>query len=638
MRDKLSIKRLEMINKEFNDTLNEMQRKYTDAHEFEEKVSVLYKLYMQNLLSFNLSDIPFEMSDYLIDSEIINMYDFSNTHANIDFKVFHIDYNAKYNFKGCNIRNIEELDTKFLIRNKESFDDNVVNQYSYLFALSTIEVGYIKINYINNEEGKNKVQELSKYLEDKIDLFYDISEINILNSSFNYNDGIVDVNIKSNVIDSFVNYLRTISDYYRELFFLINNFKEKEGYDLNCFKANILCDFNRYFKDRNHKVYDMYIMKYLYYQKDYKMLSDYLKNKNIEQVIDKHFEPLFNEIVNYYFDNISDNMLLQNKDLLSDLIYNFDLNLFLNNSIDDEQSKFDDEISDETIISILRDILKIIDQTGNLLELFDKKLNGKRIIFYKDKSDYPEYFKNDNEKINQSYYDPKEDVILCYDENSYNTVVTLVHEFIHMYSHSKGEDGNNAYFQEVPSIFFENIAKNYLSNTFLIDKDKFKITSRRKIINNFNSMWFNTLRNKLELLNTKRNRDLKFDDFYVHIDDGADDVTKELFNIFNFDNNSNKDDKYANHKEAFDNIDYIISAIFTNNFDLTTYDEKVNFSYILGTKISEICAKDDKYINLFLFIAQNIYNNAYDSNDLLQMIIKTVNSFENEESLEQKTK
>ena len=91
MRNKLDIGQLEMINKEFNDTLNEMQRKYTDAHEFEEKVSELYKLYMQNLLSFNLSDIPFEMSDYLIDSEIINMYDFSNTHANIDFKVFHID-------------------------------------------------------------------------------------------------------------------------------------------------------------------------------------------------------------------------------------------------------------------------------------------------------------------------------------------------------------------------------------------------------------------------------------------------------------------------------------------------------------------------------------------------------------------
>ena len=638
MRDKLSIEKYEMIYKEFNDNLNLIQREYTDVDKYVEKVSELYKIYMGKLLSYDLGDIPFEKSDYPVESQIINMYDFSNTHANIDFKVFHIDYNAKYNFKGCNIRNIEELDTKFLIKNKESFDDNIINQYSNLFTLNTIQVGHININYVNSDEGKNKAQELSKYLEDKIDLFSDISEINIINSNFNYSNGIVDINIKSDVIDSFVNYLDKISDYYRELFFLINNFKEKEGYDLNCFKANILCDFNRYFKDRNHKVYDMYIIEYLYYQKDYKMLSDYLKNKNIEQVIDKHFEPLFNEIVNYYFDNISDNMLLKNKDLLSDLIYNFDLNLFLNNSIDDEQSKFDDEISDETIISISRDILKIIDHTGNLLELFDKKLNEKRIIFYKDKSDYPEYFKNDNEKINQSYYDPKEDVILCYDENSYDTVVTLVHEFIHMYSHSKGEDGNNAYFREVPSIFFENIAKNYLSNTFLIDKDKFKITSRREIINNFNSMGFNALRSKLELLNTKRNRDLKFDDFYVHIDDGADDVAKELFNIFNFNNNSNKDDKYANHKKAFDNIDYIIRAIFTNNFDLTNYEEKVIFSYTLGTKISEICAKDDKYINLFLFITQNIYNSEYDSNDLLQMIIKTVNSFENEESLEQKTK
>ena len=192
-----------------------------------------------------------------------------------------------------------------------------------------------------------------------------------------------------------------------------------------------------------------------------------------------------------------------------------------------------------------------------------------------------------------------------------------------MYSHSKSEDGNNVYFQEVPSIFFENIAKNYLSNTFLINKDKFKITSIREIINNFNSIGFNALRGKLELLNKKRNRDLRFDDFYVQIDDDTDDVAKELFNIFNFNNNSNKDDKYANHKKAFDKIDYIIRAIFTNNFDLTSPKEKVILSYMLGTKISEICAKDDKYINLFLFIAQNIYSSEYNSNDLLQMIIKT---------------
>ena len=66
---------------------------------------------MQNeLLSYDLSLVPFEewenMSFYFEN----DMLDFSNTHANLDFNILHIPLNnRKVNLEGCNVVNVDGL-------------------------------------------------------------------------------------------------------------------------------------------------------------------------------------------------------------------------------------------------------------------------------------------------------------------------------------------------------------------------------------------------------------------------------------------------------------------------------------------------------------------------------------------------
>ena len=74
--------------------------------EFNKKLNRIYSQIQKSLLSYDLSDIPFDCWKNLeIISEDEKAVDFSKTKANIDFDLF--AFYQKGNFKNCNIINLD---------------------------------------------------------------------------------------------------------------------------------------------------------------------------------------------------------------------------------------------------------------------------------------------------------------------------------------------------------------------------------------------------------------------------------------------------------------------------------------------------------------------------------------------------
>lgn len=84
------------------------------------------------LLSYDLSDIPFEeWKDIVLVSSDKYPADFSKTKANFDFSILDILITGKeiYNFKGCNVKNIESLESY----SDTFFDEKTIEENSSLF-------------------------------------------------------------------------------------------------------------------------------------------------------------------------------------------------------------------------------------------------------------------------------------------------------------------------------------------------------------------------------------------------------------------------------------------------------------------------------------------------------------------------
>lgn len=93
-----------------------------------EKMEEYLKL-QKELLSFNLSDIPFESwSNMQIVETDEYIPDFSNSHANIDFDILEIY--GKGNFKNCNIKNLEQYGR---LISEEIFDETTIEKNQELF-------------------------------------------------------------------------------------------------------------------------------------------------------------------------------------------------------------------------------------------------------------------------------------------------------------------------------------------------------------------------------------------------------------------------------------------------------------------------------------------------------------------------
>ena len=103
-REKLTIDQFNVIKKEIQDILVESE---TSENVDEESLVSRYITNVNKLLSYDLSDIPFEMWKDVYITDIDGRYkiDFSKTHANLDFSLNNIVYDDDNIpvFKGCNI-------------------------------------------------------------------------------------------------------------------------------------------------------------------------------------------------------------------------------------------------------------------------------------------------------------------------------------------------------------------------------------------------------------------------------------------------------------------------------------------------------------------------------------------------------
>ena len=121
------------------------------------------------LLSYDLSDIPFEeWKDIALVSSDKYPADFSKTKANFDFSILEVFINDKeiYNFTGCNVKNIESLesysDTFFDEKTKrensslflsDKFSQEIKNKY-YSYNLSIKDISNLPDEQINELENK----------------------------------------------------------------------------------------------------------------------------------------------------------------------------------------------------------------------------------------------------------------------------------------------------------------------------------------------------------------------------------------------------------------------------------------------------------------------------------------------------
>lgn len=144
-----------------------------NAEEFEKReIDELAKL-QSKLLSYDLSDIPFEeWEDVILVSSDKYPADFSKTKANLDFEITDIPITGKeiYNFKGCNVKNIESLesysdiffDEKTEKENSslflsDKFSQDIKDKY-YSYNLSIKDISNLSDEQINELENKCKAR------------------------------------------------------------------------------------------------------------------------------------------------------------------------------------------------------------------------------------------------------------------------------------------------------------------------------------------------------------------------------------------------------------------------------------------------------------------------------------------------
>ena len=127
-----------------------------------------YKI-QNKILSYDLSEIPFhEWLDFEVYSDTNQIANFSKTKANINFNFLRFNkYFAPGNFKGCNIKNLEN---RPWIINSVSFDNFIINSNSHLF-LSNAFTEEFKQKYYSNKITMDDLLNLSseqiKELDDK---------------------------------------------------------------------------------------------------------------------------------------------------------------------------------------------------------------------------------------------------------------------------------------------------------------------------------------------------------------------------------------------------------------------------------------------------------------------------------------
>ncbi len=137
MIEKMTLEQFEQIKNQLANLVKQFEE-YDELHkndenyngdEIQEKFTEQYLSIQNHLLSYDLSDIPFEAwKDFEIFSDETHIADFSKTRANIDFDL--IAYFGDGNFRGCNVRNLEKLGRRL---NWRDFDEGTIKANSSIF-------------------------------------------------------------------------------------------------------------------------------------------------------------------------------------------------------------------------------------------------------------------------------------------------------------------------------------------------------------------------------------------------------------------------------------------------------------------------------------------------------------------------
>lgn len=224
-----------------------------DGSSVEKELIVKYMEVQNHLLSYDLSDIPFEAWENMtIVSDEEHSADFSKTKANIDFNLVECVGNA--NFKSCNIRNLERISRQL---NPDNFDDETIKKNQNLFLSENFSQEFINKYYSNSigisdlatlnnqqlDEVKQKDitshivgQEFSHLLIktigiDKIVQLYNYSleEYKKVNEILNFHSGLYRTNQESKDLPSFEEFLEQIASD-KEIDVSSLNGKQKEMY------------------------------------------------------------------------------------------------------------------------------------------------------------------------------------------------------------------------------------------------------------------------------------------------------------------------------------------------------------------------------------------------------------------------
>ncbi|MBQ6285104.1 MAG: hypothetical protein IJK67_02200, partial [Bacilli bacterium] len=149
--EKLTLEKFLIIKKKLSVVIEVLSKEYADRIEtfnYEEIAKIINDRYItiqKELYDYDLSDIPFEAwKDVVIIGTKDHIADFSKTKANIDFNIVECDGYA--NFKGCNVRNIDNL---YGYHYPEMFDKEVVESKNSYFISDLFDEEF-KNKYYNN--------------------------------------------------------------------------------------------------------------------------------------------------------------------------------------------------------------------------------------------------------------------------------------------------------------------------------------------------------------------------------------------------------------------------------------------------------------------------------------------------------
>ncbi len=181
----------------------------------------------QELISYDLSDIPFEEWENVSLVSLDSPLDLSATHANIDFRVIDsIESPYGVNLKGCNIRNVEYAYSNLL---RDNFDEQIVKEHPDLFLSSLFDREFEK-KYVTSTL---EISDLLNLSDEQLNELSAKKRNSILNYQSNDNRLLTNISDYLGLTKS-VKVYKINPEYINELSIVINNIKYSNfGQEIN---------------------------------------------------------------------------------------------------------------------------------------------------------------------------------------------------------------------------------------------------------------------------------------------------------------------------------------------------------------------------------------------------------------------